>query len=177
MGLVKNILDFEILETGNTKTIVFVDASNYIEQPEKPLLEIILPGYSNYFLINVAAGMVNTFNASTIGLSKVFDASCLIDLPDGIYQYKYKICPYDKTFISKSYMRVTNLLLKLQGVYNGIDLTSEVDKYFKSTLIDIHILIKGAQLLAAKNPVKAQANYLLASNLTDKLNCKIYKDC
>jgi hypothetical protein len=53
LGLHTNILDFEVLETGNLKTIVFVDSSQYMEEPDRPLLEVILPGHTKFFLVNV----------------------------------------------------------------------------------------------------------------------------
>jgi hypothetical protein len=66
LGISKSILDFEVLETGNELTLVIIDSSQYIEYPERPLLEITLPGFNKYVLVNFIASSVNTFNSNTL---------------------------------------------------------------------------------------------------------------
>lgn len=151
LGIKKNILDFEILSTGNPKTLVFLDSSEYMTEPERPLLELTLPGHSKYFLLNVVARKVNTFNSNTIGLSEVFDSNCLVELPDGVYTAKFKICPYDKVWIQKSFLRTTLLEKSLDKILTYINLDCEKEK---KIFVDIMVLIEAAKANVKNNIIK-----------------------
>lgn len=180
LGLHEHNLDFEILETGNSKTLVFVDSSTYMEEPERPLLEVIMPGYTKYFLVNVNARNVNTFNSSTLGFNEVLKKECLVDLPDGVWQFKYKICPYKYVYIVKKSMRVTLLLNKLKSLYNKIDLSEcagKNDDLLKIGLVDIHILIEGAKAVVEKNSKMAEKYYRLADRLIQRQLDRLCKNC
>jgi hypothetical protein len=181
-GLRQHIIDFEIISTGNPKTIVFLDSSDYFKEPEKPLLEVTLPGYSKYFLVNIRARKVNTLNSNTIGLTELLNNDCLVDLPDGIYTYKYKICPYDSLYKVKKFFRTTLLDKELEDLYlqieNPENLTKE-DKVFEYQLVEIHSAIEGAKAVANKDEKKAQSFYKVAQKLISQLkegicnkNCK-----
>lgn len=179
-GLHENVLDFEILETGNLKTLVFVDSSTYIEEPDRPLIEVTMPGYTKYFLANVAARTVNTFNSSTLGLNQVLVQSKLVDLPDGVWIIKYKICPYKYVYIIKKHLRITLLLTKLQSLYDQIDLSEcgdKEDKDLQNALVNIHVLIEGAKAAVNKDSKKAQKYYQLADKLIQKALDKFCKNC
>lgn len=181
LGLHKNILDFEILETGNTKTLVFVDSSQYDGVPDRPLLEVIMPGYTKYFLVNVAANQVNTFNSSTIGFNKVLLQSELVDLPDGVWSFKYKICPYNYVYVIKHTMRVTQLLKKVEKILNQVDLgecSTKDDEELQKSFSRIYILIEGARAAAkAGDTNKAYNYYQLADKLAQKQLDKFCKNC
>lgn len=182
LGTHRNNLDFEILETGNTKTLIFVDSSQYIGHPDRPLLEVFLPGFSKYLLTNVVASQVNTFNSSTLGLNKSLNINFLQDLPDGVWILRYKICPYDFIFIDKKHMRVTQLLVKLQNLYNEIsieecDCPTQTDSFIQKQLTRIHILIEGAKSVVNLDSSKAQRYYQLANRLIDDLSKKFCKNC
>jgi hypothetical protein len=180
LGVHEHVLDFEILETGNPKTLVFLDSSQYMEAPERPLIEVILPGYTKYLLANVVASTVNTFNSSTIGLNTVLVQAGLVDLPDGIWQFKFKICPYKYINITKNVLRVTQLIIKLNTLYTKIDLSvcqSKEDKQMHETLVHIHVLIEGARAEANANCRKAQSYYQLANELVNKLLDKYCLNC
>lgn len=179
-GLHKHNLNFEILPSDDPKTLIFVDSSEYMLEPESPLLEIILPGYSKYFLVNINAKIVNTLNSSTIGFNKVLNQSDLVELPDGIWQFKYKICPYDKVYKIKKDIRLTSLLNKLKELYRNIDLSecqSKEDKDLQSVLIRIHILIEGAKAEVDNNSKKSYDYYQTANKLIQKQLDKFYKNC
>lgn len=180
-GLRQHILDFEIIPTGNPETLVFIDSSDYYAEPERPLLEITLPGYKKYFLVNVVARRVNTFNSNTIGFSEVLNEGCLVDLPDGIYSFRYKICPYDKIFKDKKFFRTTLIRKRLADLYERLDAADcdHKDKINPSDLVEINALIEGAEAVVSKNEKKANSFYQLADKLISKLsdsfcnkNCK-----
>lgn len=180
LGVHENNLDFEILETGNEKTLIFVDSSSYMEEPDRPLLEVTLPGYDKYLLVNYTAREVNVFNSGTLGLNQALSSVGLALLPDGVWNIKQKICPYKYVYKVKKHMRVTHLLNKLAQVYNKIDLSecqSKDDKELQADLVHIHALIEGAKLIVNLDSRKAYDNYQLANKLIDKILDKFCKNC
>lgn len=182
LGIHSNTLDFEILETGNPKTLVFVDSSQYIGPPDRPLLEVFLPGFNNYLLTNVASGVVNTFNSSTLGLNETLKINFLQDLPDGVWQFRYKICPYNYVFVDKKHMRVTQLTIKLRDVYNKLsleacDCPTQQDVYLQNRLNQINVLIEGAKSVVNLDSTKAFRYYNLADKLADDILNKFCKNC
>jgi hypothetical protein len=180
LGLYRNNLDFEILETGNPSTLVFVDSSQYIEPPDKPLLEVFIPGYSKYLLVNIIPNQVNTFNSSTLRLSESLSISHLTILPDGVWNFKYKICPYAYVFIEKSTMRTTLINKKLDRAYNEIDLERCTDKtstFILDQLTRVQILIRGSKAVVEKDQKRASEYYNLADRLLDQVLDKFCKNC
>lgn len=176
-GIHENILDFEIIETGNLKTLVFIDSSQYMQNPEKPLLEIILPGMNKYLLVNIQPRKVNTFNSNTLNLTPTIINNCdLIDLPDGVYSFKYKICPYKYINRVKYFLRVTNLLSRLNTVLDTFefsDCTIEADDKTQREIVNIYILIESAKASAELgNKERASNKYKLADK---KVNCLLEK--
>lgn len=172
-GIHQNILNFSILETGNPKTLVFLDESVYMDlHPERPLLEVTMPGYEKYFLVNIEAREVNTLNANTLNLTAVLNQTCLIDLPDGIWFFKYKICPYDKVFICKNHIRVTALNEKLSLLHDKINLLDcdiKNDKSIETDLAKIYALIEGAKSVVSKDSGKAYSYYQTATKMVDNI--------
>jgi len=179
-GFRENIIDFEIISTGNPKTLVFIDSSVYIGQPDRPLLEVLMPGYNKYFLVNIVANQVNTFNSNTLGLTDLLNADCLIDLPDGVYRLKYKICPYNLNYKLKSFCRTNILEQRITFIYEKIgasDCSRKEDLTIMNDLAEIHMLVEGCHLIADQNEKKATEFYALASKLTDRLIKKLEKCC
>jgi hypothetical protein len=181
-GIHRTYLDFEILETGNPKTLVFVDSSQYMEAPDRPLLEVFLPGFNKYLLTNVVAGQVNTFNSSTLGLNETLNINFLQELPDGVWSFRFKICPYDLVYIDKKHMRVTQLVAKLNFLYNelsidGCSCPTKTDAFIQSELTRIHILIEGAKAVVNIDSVKAYKYYQLADKMIEQLLKKFCKNC
>jgi len=181
-GFRQHILDFEIIPTGNPKTLVFIDSSDYFREPEKPLLEVTLPGYNKYFLVNVVARKVNTFNSNTIGLTEILNKEYLVDLPDGVYTFKYKICPYENAYIVKKYFRTTLIEKELNDLYlqlESTDCSTKEDRIKSYSLVEIHTCITGAQAVVEKDEKKANSFYQTAQRLINELkegicnkNCK-----
>lgn len=179
-GFRQNIIDFEILRTGNPKTMVFVDSSNYIEEPDRPLLEILLPGYNKFLLANVVARQVNTFNSNTLGYTDLLNSDCLVDLPDGVYRLKYKVCPYTANYKVKHIFRSVLLEEKLKFIYDKLDVsvcTRKEDITILNDISEVHMLIEGCYSTVDSNQRKATEFYALATKLVDKLVKKLEKTC
>ena len=175
-GIHENILDFEILETGNIKTIVFVDSSQYMENPEKPILEIILPGTNKYVLVNISPRNVNTFTSNSLNLTPtLLNNNSLIDLPDGVYVFKYKICPYQYVNRVKTHLRVTNLVNDLNVLldYLNPDIDDDYDD-LKQEIVDIFVLIESAKASAILgNTNRASNKYQLADRAVRKITDRL----
>lgn len=173
LGIRKHILDFEILDTGNPYTVVFMDSSQYYTEPERPLLEVTLPGYSKYFLLNVAARQVNTFNSNTIGLTEIFNSFNLVSLPDGVWTFKFKVCPYDKVYIQKYHLRTVDLENKLCKIYDQISMSDcdvARDEKLNNTLVEIFLATAAGKAHAKEgNARRASELYQLANESVNRL--------
>jgi hypothetical protein len=168
------------MQTGNPKTLVFVDSSHYYTEPEKPLLEITLPGHNKFFLVNVVARKVNTFNSNTIGLTQTFQNVQLTDLPDGAYHLRYKVCPYDYYAEEKTIFRTVLIEEKLAGVYDKLEASEcskKEDKKILEDIVHITVLIEGAKAVACKNKKKANEFYQLADKLIDRILGELCNTC
>lgn len=194
-GLKKNILDFEIIPSGNTKTMIFVDASEYMElHPERPLLEITPPGYAKYFLVNIVAKKVNVLNSALIGIhpqvKKIDESNCeilplgttyLTDLPDGVWTLKYKICPYDKVYIQKYHLRTVALECVLRQIYAYMqfeDCDVQKEEKLKKDIIDILLMIEGGKAAAEEGVVKkASTLYGKATKSINKILDRLSGKC
>lgn len=179
-GLKQHIIDFEVIPTGNPKTLVVIDSSDYYTEPEKPLLEITLPGYNKYFLVNIEARKVNTFNSNTIGITTFLNGSEIVELPDGVYTYRFKVCPYDKLYKDKRFFRSTLIERELAAIYSKLDASDcsvSEDKKIISSIVEIHALIEGAKAVANKSEKKANQFYQLAVKLIDDVSNRLCKTC
>lgn len=179
-GLKRHNLDFEIIPTGNSKTLVFIDSSYYYTEPEKPLLEITMPGYTKYFLVNIVAHQVNTFNSNTIGFTELLNNECLVDLPDGAYSFRFKVCPYDALFIDKKFFRTTLFDKKLAEVYDRMEATDcsrSTDTLISVQLAEIVALAEGAKAIVDKSSKKATQFYQLADTMIDRILKDLCKNC
>lgn len=172
----QNYLDFEILDTDDPKLIIFIDASVYLDpNPEKPILEIVLPGFNQYFLVNIIPYQINVMNSNTIGVTKTFnnDYNCLGDLPDGVWEYTYRVCPYDTVFIKKCVLRTALLNQKLNCLYklfDNADCSLKDDRKIKNKLTDIDIFIQTAKAYAAEcNKSRASNFYQIADKFASDL--------
>lgn len=180
MSLFKtNILDFEILDSNNLKNIIFVDASTYSEEPENPILSLLLPGSNKYLIANITPRVVNVLDSHTIGLSQALESWCPVDLPDGVYTYTYKICPYETLKITKSYLRTTLIDKDIAQIYETLsfiecckdDLTA-----IKKELVDIYIFLESGKANATLGNIdKAGKDYSIACKKVAKLISKLCK--
>ena len=180
LGFHKNDLSFEIIDTGNEKTFVFVDCSQYIKMPDSPILEASLPGFCEKAIAEIRFDQVNTLNSYSLNLNKAQRESQLLILPDGVWKLKYKICPYEYIHTKKNYLRITTLNNKLKQVYNSLDLyacDSQTSDYLKHQLIDINILIEGAKAAVNVHPHKAEEYYKSADTLVNSILRKHCSTC
>ena len=181
MSIRRHYLDFEILPVPNAKTLVFLDSSDYMETPERPLLELTLPGYNRYFLANIVAQQINTLNSNTIGLTETLSNTNLAALPDGVWTLKYKICPYDKVYVQKYDLRTVVLESNLDKIYDHFDVADcvdELDSKLKNEIVDILLLIETGKAAAKKGePERATKAYNKANKKVTKILERLDCNC
>lgn len=176
LGLKSHKLDFEILPTSNPKTLLFMDASEYMDQPDRPLLEVTFPGHTKYFLVNVAASKINTFNSNTLGYSERFDTNCLVELPDGVYTLKFKVCPYDQVFLQKYHLRTVQLRRDLRKLLTNLN--CDISESMSRDIVDLMLLIETAEANAEENYArKASDQYQEAVVKLESLLNKVLNFC
>lgn len=181
LGIKRNELDIDILETNNELSLVIVDSSTYIEPPDRPLLEVYLPGYSKYLLVTFIPNQVNTFNSNTLGLSRALSINHITILPDGVWKFRYKICPYDYVYVDKIIIRTTDIEKKLDQAYNSLDLsnhcTDKTTTYILDQLTRVRILLRAAKAVVEKNEKVATDYYRLADRLLNQVLNTFCKNC
>jgi hypothetical protein len=166
-------LDFEIVETGNPKTIVFIDSSNYFEEPELPVLDIIPPYFNQIFRATITARQVNTLNSSTIGLTAFVPSDCPLDFPDGIYKFTYGICPYVLN-VTKYRVRTTQLDEKLNMIYKTLECNLYSNESVQRELLQIYLAKESAKANASLFYLQnAESDFRIATDKTDILYDKI----
>jgi hypothetical protein len=171
-------LNFNIIDTHDFKTLGIVDVSWYNPdiKIENPLIEILVPGYtvavSPYFM----AKSLNIFNSNSLGLTKASCEEELIELPDGLWKVKYSICPNEKLFIEKFFLKTDKIQCKYNKAFLSLDfenLSTSVEKKKREDLSEIEMYINGA-IAAANNQNSKLASdlYKKANSLLDKIeNC------
>lgn len=172
-GLQTHTLDFEILPTSNTKSIIFLDSSKYFGNPESPILNVYLPGFNKFFTVDIEFGRINTFNSNTIGLTSILESNCPVEFQDGVYTFDYRVCPYNHFSIEKTILRTVILDNQLKKIYTLINL-DKCDSLLKKDLLEIHILIESAKANAELGlNTKAIKEYSIAQkkvkSILDKL--------
>lgn len=179
MSIKRQELDFDIQSLGNPKTMLFVDMSQYFEEPERPLLQILLPGYTKYFTVSINARRINVLNSNIIGLSKSIKTSDLVALPDGVWTLTYRICPYDKLYKQSYHLRTVALKAKLAKVREFLNAKDCEDcEWVKNAVVDILLLIWSGEA-AAQEGERDNANsfYQKACAKTDRLVDKLFNQC
>lgn len=162
-------LDLNITDTHDFKTLGIVDTSWYNPDItiEEPTIEIIPPGYSYSASPFFMTKALNIYNSNGLGITKATCEDELIDLPDGLWKIKYSICPNDKLFIEKVFLRVDKILCRYTQAFLNLDLSDLGDERqwrMKKNLEEIEIYITGA--VAASN----NKDYKLASDSYKKAN-------
>jgi len=157
-------LDFNILETHNPKTIVFVDESIYGDtSPIFPTLQIRMPNLEKVYKALIRTEKVNALYTTTIGFSEAIS-----DFPDGIYEFKYSISPHNISYVCKKVIKVDQAYSDLKKINSNINCKDDV--YF-SKLAEIHLLLLSSQIEVENNSDEASKKLELAKKLIKKLSC------
>jgi hypothetical protein len=109
-----NELSLEVAKTYNLKTMRLVDTSKYCEgiDVENYLIEILPVNRKDWVVFHVHKHFNLTVNSSSLGYKKVSNSAQLIELPDGIYEFKQSHKPNSGTVVHFLHMRTAMLNLK-----------------------------------------------------------------
>lgn len=175
-------LNLNIIDTHDFKTLGILDTSwyNSLIKIEDEKLEIMPPGYSNYVSPVFIPKSLNIYNSNSVGITRASCEDELIDLPDGIWKVRYSICPNDKLFIEKFFLKTDKLKCKYTQAFLSLDLKCSDcsgDKEKRRLLDQVEFYMKGA--IAASNDQNAKdahdlyvkADKMLSSYLQDKGLC------
>jgi hypothetical protein len=167
-------LNVNIIDTHDFKTLGVLDTSWYNPdiKIETPTIEILPPGYtfaaSPFFMV----GALNVYNSNGLGITKASCEEELVQLPDGIWKVKYSICPNDKLFIEKFFLKTDIIRCRYTKAFLNLDLNTcdnPYDKERRKRLDEIEFYIYGA--IAASNDKDSKLAidlYNKASKLLDR---------
>lgn len=167
-------LNFDIIDTHDFKTLGIVDTSWYNPdiKVETATIEIIPPGYtyaaSPFFMVKA----LNIYNSNGLGITKASCEEELLELPDGIYRIKYSICPNDKLYVERFFLKTDKLKCRYGAAFLNLDLNWMESKEWKNKwnkLKEIEFYIDGA--IAASNDQNAK----LATELYNKASKQLDK--
>lgn len=181
LGLKRHTLDFDILDTGNPKTLVFLDLSSYYTEPDSPILQVTLPGHTKYNVVNIAARKINTFNSNTLGKTDSYNIRDIVALPDGVWTLTFRVCPYDEVYVQKYHLRTTILEQNLEKIFEHfklLDCDVERDAQMRNDIVDILLAIESGKANAKKgNAKKASQLYQKADSLVTKILDNLSETC
>lgn len=173
-------IDFLIVDSNDPKTIVLMDTSTYLEQPELPVIDVIPPGYTGYIQIPYLPNSTIVLNSDDLKFTDNCEFEYLADLPDGVYQIKMKVCPYNQLFKKQCFLKDTIFYRNYQTLLLSFD--QGCDSYdtdsLKSQMLDLDILVQSAKAEVAMCNVdrgvqKFQAAMSALDRINQKLNCKV----
>ncbi len=151
------------------KVLSVLDESFYLTDPESPTLDIVVPGYETV-RFQFEIGKVNIFNSYSLGITNTLTEADLIDLPDGLYELTYSICPNETLYTNVSYLRTCAIEGRIASYWAAkVTLCDTESKIFKE-LEKIEILLKGGKANAKLcNTDKAIELYRKADDLLKRL--------
>lgn len=178
IGIESYKIDFSILEDNNPDTLIVLDKSNYLDLPQKPLLDVTLPGFTGYIEVPYKTGGISVYNSDAFNLTVPQDGDCIAPLPDGVYTLTMKICPYDEFFTTRYHLKSSTFNIAYQELllkYEDND-SCWAQKELQQMIMDIDILIQSAKAEVNRGNVqRATDKYKAAvkklTSVNNKLNC------
>lgn len=179
-----NELSLEVSGSCNQKVMRLFDTSFYCNEDvlENYLVEVLPVNKSTWILFHVSKNFSLPLNSSNLHYKKVTDNSDLVDLPDGIYEFKQSFKPNIHTLVHFYHMRVTVLHNKLRSAWNDLvsgkcDISREefLDNRDKLREIDEYLLAAKYQVEECLDKKKGKETYDFAKKLleqyTNKCKC------
>lgn len=176
LGLDIYEIDFNVLENNNPKTLVIFDQSHYLNDPEKPIHKIKLPGYNNYIVVPYVINQINILNSNLLGITNTTCSNDLAELPDGIYEITQAVCPYGELYNTKLYLKTTKFDCNYKKVLLSIKCDCVIDQTIIQDLTYIDILIQSAKAEVEKGFkdngfAKYQCAVEKLTKLQEQINC------
>lgn len=145
-------LSFDISTSNNQKIIRLFDTSVYYKDQEinNYIVEVLPVNKSVFLTFNVTKNFSLVLNSSNLGYRKATSNDDLIDLPDGIYEFKQSFAPNIKTVSHFLHLRTTELFNKIQS--ERVKLVNDTCKISRDDFIQNRDKLRDIEeyLLAAK---------------------------
>lgn len=168
----KLVLDFDILQQEDCRYMSIWDTSTYVERPDNPVLDITVPGYQNPIRLIFNPSEINILNSNLLNLSTAPSITLLPNLPDGVYEITYRICPLDELYITKKVLRTCEIDCKYLNAFAKWDTDCDGCENNRKLLQEVFIYINSAKAHASL------CNYNKAAEFLQKANTKLSNiDC
>ena len=145
-------IDFQIIPTGNPKTLAVMDTSVWGILENRPsIIEIIPPNKEEPVTHYFEKSKVSIFNSSNLLLSSI---GLYVDMPDGLYTITVKGSP-DTNCKKRYFLKDDKTKLELYKLYAslGVD-NDEKTIRLKKDIQKAEMLIRGANALIALGKIK-----------------------
>jgi hypothetical protein len=136
----------------------------------EPILNINIPGVCNcdyQSLIKVKGRTYITSN--TLGLSDTCTTG-LLNLPDGVYTFKYSVCPNDEVFVEHKILRDCITRCKILSTLSGLTLDCDKIYDYRGTDVKSKIIIELLDMLRLLDEAKVDVQMLRIKQAEDKLD-------
>jgi len=163
-------LDLVVLDTHSLKSLAIMDTSVYPVNFNKvnPSLEITVPGF-NSVTLEFTPSSLQLYKSTNLGIACEWCDE--VDLPDGIWKFKYTLYPATTYFIERNFVRVDRLQEKFDEAFMSLDIT-ECDEKVKASdkayLSIIEDYIQGA--IAAGNKCMHKRFHTYYGKASEMLN-------
>jgi hypothetical protein len=175
-------ISIDISQTNSTKTLRVFDTSYHTDDIENFLLECLPPNKTNWITYQVSPHFNFTFNTANLHLAKAGNETELLDLPDGIYEFKISYKPNYPTLVSYYHFRNLFQVKKLQTeickLYSGkCNFTKSEFETRKKQLLEIKFLLDAAKYSVEECLEKKQGKELyeeakkLLTKYSDSCGC------
>lgn len=150
--MLQSELSIDISHNLNKKVIRVFDTSHYCnhENIENYLIEVLPVNKSVWLTFHVKKGFSLVLNSSNLRYNRPNSTSGLIDLPDGIYEFKQSYNPNTLTVGYYLHLRTTEIELKIKNernklIDNKCNLSKEEYKINRDKLNDIQEYVEAAR--------------------------------
>jgi hypothetical protein len=154
------MLDFSIFSV-SSKSMLFIDESEYKKSPSNPLLQIKFPSICKDYEFIVRPKECNSFNTVSLGYTEK-----LIDFPDGKYEATYSIEPNEYLTKTKSFMHFGKTKEKIKEL-----LKEDLDKATIDKLYKLDLKIQASESLVEDSPDKAMEYFDMVQKEIKTLDC------
>jgi hypothetical protein len=164
----------EVSNSCNLKVMRLVDTSYYCgdETISNYLVEVLPVNKSTWVTFHVAKDFSLALNSSNLRYKKVSDASKLLELPDGIYEFKQSFKPNILTVAHFYHLRTTSIYIRLRAAWAALlddkcDITREEFHVNRDKLreIDEYLLAAKYEVEECLDKTKGKELYDWADNL------------
>lgn len=165
------VLNFNVIDTHDFRTLGILDTSMYNPDMaiEEATFEITVPGSDEPVIPFYMPQALNVFNSQTLGITA--RGKKQERLPDGIWKARYSICPNDKLFIERFFLKTDIIQCKFNQAFLNLDfsrLSSEEEIRLRKLLSEIELYIEGAIVSANRQDTElAMKLYKKADQLLD----------